>query len=245
MLKSMAESESSPTSKQSSPESTQRGDGEHRDTTRPAGESPPSGQVEQSVAAVQEVEAPESRYQAGLVGILSQMTSDPLEVHHAVEDLRGLIEATVRREIGVLRREMHVMFESFRREMDGKFESLRREMNGKFEAIEARFKGIEDRFKGIEDRFKGIESQLTMIRWMLGAIITLLVALIIVVFDMARSDDRSGTPLPQPQSVTVQAPTKTETVAPTGATPSNEASTLAAPGEPSVSEDLPADQPAP
>lgn len=227
MPKSLAEFESSPTSKRSSPESTQGGDGEHRDTTRPAGESPPSGQVEQSVAAVQEVEAPESRYQAGLVGILSQVTSDPLEVHHAVEDLRGLIEATVRGEIGVLRREMHVMFESFRREM-----------NGKFEAMEARFKGI-------EDRFKGVESQLTMIRWMLGAIITLLVALFIVVFDMARSDDRSGTPLPQPQSVPVQAPTKTETVAPTAATPSNEASTLAAPGEPSVTDDLPADQPAP
>lgn len=126
----------------------------------------------------------------------------------------------MRREIGVFRREMNV-----------KFESLRTEMNVKFEAI--------------EDRFKGIESQLTMIRWMLGAMITLLVALFIVVFDMARSDDRSGTPLPQPQSVTVQAPTKTETVAPTGAAPSSEASTLGAPGDPSVTEDVPADQPAP
>ena len=168
---------------------------------------------------MQGVEAPESRYQAGLVGILSQVTSDPVEVNHAAKDLRGLIEATVRREIGVFRREMNVMFES-----------LRTELNVKFEAMEARFKAI-------EDRSKGIESQLTMIRWMLGAMITLLVALFIVVFDMARSDDRSGTPLPQPQSVTVQAPT--------GATPSSEASTLAAPGDPSVTEDVPADQPAP
>ena len=179
-----------------------------------------SGQVEQSVAAGQQVETPESRYQAGLVSILSQVTSDPLEVNHAVEDLQGLIEATVRREIGVFRREVNVMFKSLRREMDGKFEAM-------------------------DARFEAIESQPTMIRWMLGAIITLLVALFIVVFDMARSDDRSATPLPQSQSVTLQAPTKTETVAPTGAAPSNEASTLAAPGDPSVTKAVPADQPAP
>lgn len=60
----MPESESSSTPKQP-------------DATRPAGESPGSGQVEQSVAAVLEFEATESRYRNGLVGLLARVASDP------------------------------------------------------------------------------------------------------------------------------------------------------------------------
>ena len=223
MLKLMAASESGSTSERSSSESTQREDGENRDPTRPAGESPGSVQVEQSVAAVPGIEATESRYRNGLIRILSLVTPDSFAVNHAVEDLRSMIEETVRREVGVLRKEM-----------------------------DAGFKAVEARFKAVEARFKAIESQLTMVRWMLGAVFTMLaavlaalVALIVIVVNLASSVDRSGTPLPPPPSATVQAPAKTETVPPTGAGPGRESSAVAAPGGTAVTADPPADQTAP
>ena len=198
----MSASKSSSTLKQSSSESTQRGDSGQPVTPHPAGESPGSGQIEQRAAVLPGVEAKKSRYRDGLVRILARVTSDPLDINHAVEDLRGLIEETVRREIEALRNEMNV-------------------------------------------RFKAIESQLTMIRWMLGATITLLVALFILVVDMALSGNRSDTPPPPPPSAAVQAPARTETVPPTGAETGSQAPSLVAPGEPSVRADPPADQPSP
>lgn len=198
----MSASESSSTPKKYSSKSTQRGDSGQPVTPHPAGESPGSGQIEQRTAVAPGVEAKESRYLDGLVRILARVTSDPFDISHAVEDLRGLIGETVRREIEALCNEMNV-------------------------------------------RFKAIESQLTMIRWMLGATITLLVALFILVVDMALSENRSDTPPPPPPSAAVQAPARTETGPPTGAEPGSQAPSLVAPGEPSVRADPPADQPRP
>ena len=209
----MSASESSSTPKKYSSKSTQRGDSGQPVTPHPAGESPGSGQIEQRTAVAPGVEAKESRYLDGLVRVLARVTSDPFDISHAVEDLRGLIEETVRREIGALRREVN-----------GAFDDLRGEMNVRFEAI---------------------ESQLTMIRWMLGATITLLVALFILVVDMALSENRSDTPPPPPPSAAVQAPARTETGPPIGAEPGSQAPSLVAPGEPSVRADPPADQPRP
>ena len=265
----MPESESSSTPEQPTSESTQRGDSEQPDATRPAGESSGSGQVEQSVAAAPEFEATETRYPDGLVGFLGRVASDPFEVNHAVEDLRAMIEATVRREIGVFRREVNVKFESLRGEigilrkemdltfkslrgeMDVTFESLRGEMDVTFESLrgeiralrkemEVRFEALESKF---EARFEAIESSLTMLRWMMGLGITLLVAIFVLLVHIVLTDDRPSTPLPQ--SPTVQTPAGTETVLPSGAVPGSEAPVRAAPGGPSGAADPPADQPTP
>ena len=117
----MATSESGSMSERSPNESTQREDGENRDPTRPAGESPGSVQVEQSVAAVPGIEATESRYRNGLIRILSLVTPDSFAVNHAVEDLRAMIEETVRREVGVLRKEMDAGFKA----SDAQFKMIR------------------------------------------------------------------------------------------------------------------------
>lgn len=218
MLMRMPAPESSSGTEQPASESTQRGDSEQPDATRPAGESPVSGQVEQSVATVPELEATESRYRDGLVGILSRVASNPFEVNHAVEDLRAMIEETVRREIGVFRREVNVKFESLR----GEIRALRKEM---------------------EVRFEAIESQLTMLRWMMGLGITLLIAIFVLSVHIVLADDRPSTPLPQ--SPTVQVPAGTETAPPSSAVPGSEAPVSAAPGGPSGAADPPADQPTP
>ena len=112
------------------------------------------------MAAVPEFEATESRYRNGLVGILSRVASNTLEVNHAVEDLRAMIEETVRREIGVFRKEMNVKFESLR----GEIRALRKEM---------------------EAGFRAIERELTVLRWMMGAMITLLIVVFVLVVHIA------------------------------------------------------------
>ena len=215
-LKLMATADSNSTTKQSEREPTQRGGGENREATRPAGESPVSGQVEQSVPAVPEVEATESRYRTGLVRMLSRVTSDPLEVYHAMENLRAMIEETVRREIGTLRRE-----------------------------VNAGFKSIEARIESLESQFKMYRSLIVAVITLLVALITMVAALIVLVVNLVASADRSGTPLPSPPSATVQAPARTETVSPTGAVPGSEAPALAAPGGTAVTADQPADQSTP
>ena len=226
----MSVSESNSTSERSSSESTQREDGENREATRRAGESPGSVQVEQSIAVAPELEATESRYQTGLVTLLAKVTSDPVAVYHAVADLRALIEETVRREIAI----------------------LRKETNAAFKVVEAKFASMEAKFASVEAKIESLESRFTMVCWMLGAVITLLVAvvtalvaLIVIVVNLASSLDRSGTPPPPPPSATVQAPARTETVPPTGAVPDREGPAIAAPGGTAVTADPPADQTTP
>ena len=222
-LNLMATAESNSITKRSQSEPTQRGGGENREATRPAGESPVSGQVEQSVPAVPEVEATESRYRTGLVRMLSRVTSDPLEVYHAMENLRAMIEETVRREIG----------------------TLRREVNAGFKGIEAKFEAIEAKIESLESQFKMYRSLIVAVITLLVALITMVAALIVLVVNLVASADRSGTPLPSPPSATVQAPARTETVSPTGAVPGSEAPALAAPGGTAVTADQPADQSTP
>lgn len=79
---------------------------------RAAEPAPDSGQVEQSVAVPPGRGTTESGYRAGLVRAVAKLTRNPFNVNQAMEDLRALIEETVRREVGVLRREMKIGFEA-------------------------------------------------------------------------------------------------------------------------------------
>lgn len=74
--------------------------------------APDSGQVEQSVAVPPRRETTESGYRTGLVRALAKLTRNPFRVNPAMEDLRALIEETVRREVGALRRELNIRFEA-------------------------------------------------------------------------------------------------------------------------------------
>ena len=244
----MSASESNSTSERSSSEATQREDGENRDAIRPAGESPGSVQVEQSVAVAPGLEPTVSQYQTGLVTILSKVTSDPVAVNHAVADLRALIEEAVRREIGILRKETNAAFKTVEaafKVVEAKFAS----MGTKFGSMEIKLESMGTK---LESRIESLESQFKTFRWIMGAVITLLVAnlattvaLIVLLINLMASEDRSGTALPPPPSATVQAPAKSETVPPTGAVPGREDPAIAAPGGTAVTADQPADESTP
>lgn len=110
----MSTYQSSSTPKQSSSESEPRGDSGNRGATETAGKSLGSGQVDQSVATAREFEASEGHPRTGLVRISSQVTASPFELNHSVKDLRALIEATARREIWVLRKEVEALQSEFK-----------------------------------------------------------------------------------------------------------------------------------
>ena len=201
----MSAPDSSSTPKQSSSEATQRADSGQRAAPRRAGESPGPVQVEQSVAVAPDFEATETRYRDGLIHIFSQVASDPSEVNHAVEDLRALIEETVRREVGLLRGEFDVLrgefgalrgeFGALRGEFDvlrGEFGVLRKEMDLRFEALGKEMgvlrkemgvlrKEIDVRFdamqKEMDAAIAALQSENKTLRWMMGAVITMMVAL--------------------------------------------------------------------
>ena len=174
----VASSESSSAPKQSSSESARRTDGENRDATHPAEESPGLSQVEQSVALAPEFEATESRPRTELLRALSRGSSDAFEASHAVEELRATIEEAVRRGVGALGRQVNAQFEVVEAKFDGlrnemnskfevveaKFDSLRNEMNSKFEAVEAKFKSLRNemnsKFEAVEAKFDGLRSEM-------------------------------------------------------------------------------------
>ena len=110
----MSTYQSSSTPKQSSSESEPRGDSGNRGATETAGKSLGSGQVDQSVATAREFEASEGHPRTGLVRISSQVTASPFELNHSVKDLCALIEATARREIWVLRKEVEALQSEFK-----------------------------------------------------------------------------------------------------------------------------------
>ena len=208
-----------------------RGDSGNRGATEPAGESPGSGQVEQSVPVTTDFKATESRLPTGLTHFLSRVASDPFEVSHAVEDLRTLIEETVRREVGGLRNEVEVRFEALDKQVEVRFEALDKRVEVRFEALESKFQTL--------NRVMGVVISL------LVALLASVIALIVLVVTMVLSEDRSGATLPPPPTPTVQAPAETEVAPPPGAVLGTEVPALGAPGEPSHPADPPADQPTP
>ena len=198
----MSAPDSSSTPKQPSSEATQRGDSGQSAAPRRAGESSGPVQVEQSVAVAPDFEATETRYRDGLIHIFSQVASDPSEVNHAVEDLRALIEETVRREVavlrgefgalrgefGVLRKEMDVRFDALRKEMDVlhkemdvRFDALHKEMDVLRKEMDVLRKEMDARFDALQKEMnatiEGLKSQNRTLRWTIGAVITMMVAL--------------------------------------------------------------------
>ena len=222
----MPKSGSSSVSEKSAAESAQRRDSKDHGSERSEKETPPSGQFEQSILEPPPLETPESPYPGGLVSLLSQVTPDSFEVNRALEDLRSMIERTVRREVGWLAKVISAKLEAF---------------GSKLEARDVRSEArSEARFAANEARLESLESQFRMIRWMLGLMFAMLLAVLVLLV----TERRSTAPLPLPRDAAVQVPVGTETSQPRGA-PVHEATELSGPAETSDGSEAPADSTVP
>ena len=232
----MLESGSSSVSEKSAAESSQRRDSKDHGSERPEKETPPSGQFEQSILEPPPLETSESPYPGGLVSLLSQVTPDSFEVNRALEDLRSMIERTVRREVGWLAKVISAKLEAF----GAKLEALEARSVAREARSEAREARSEARFAANESRLESLESQFRMIRWMLGLIFAMLIAVLVLLV----SERRSPAPLPSPRDAAVQVPVGTETSQPRGA-PVHEATEVSEPTGNSDGSEEPADRKVP
>lgn len=216
----MPKSEPSSVPQQSATEPSQLRESEGHRSGRSEKEPPRSGQFEQSIAEPPPLEPPESPYLDGLVGLLSQVSSDSFVVNRALEDLRLLIERIVRREVGW----------------------FARVISAKLEAREAKSEArSEARFAAIESKLDSLESQFRMIRWLLGLIFGMLIAILVLLL----SENRSPRSVPPPRGEAVQAPAETETAQPPSDMPVRETTELASPTGNSDGSEAPADETVP
>lgn len=239
-LRPMPESGSSSVSEKSAAESAQRRDSKDHGSERSEKETPPSGQFEQSILEPPPLETPESPYPGGLVSLLSQVTPDSFEVNRALEDLRSMIERTVRREVGWLAKVISAKLEAFGAKLEAlEARSVAREARSEAREVRSESRS-EARFAANEARLESLESQFRMIRWMLGLMFAMLLAVLVLLV----TERRSTAPLPLPRDAAVQVPVGTETSQPRAA-PVHEATELSGPAETSDGSEAPADSTVP
>ena len=220
----MPASESSSDPEQPTSESSLLRDTEEHSSTRPEWDPTRYGRVEQSVLKPPGLDGVAGPARNALVGVLARIAPNDLEVHQALEDLRSMIEETVRREV----------------------RTLAKEMNANFEAIEARFEAkFEAGFKVIEARLEAVESQLKMMRWMMSVMITLNLAVLALLVGNLFYDRPSGTPIMLPPGTTLQVPAGTVTAQPVGSVRVTDPTEPAQPVGTAAATDPPADQTAP
>ena len=104
-------------------EASPRGQSEEPGRASPETESGSSAAVQQRIYEPSELDVAEGRRRGVLAGLLARISTDPVEVHDAWEDLRSLIQEIVRREVRTLEKTMSAKIDVVRSEM----QSLRSE----------------------------------------------------------------------------------------------------------------------
>ena len=155
----------------------------------------------------------EERPRGRLVDLLGRISTGPLDVHEAWEDLRSMIEGVVGREFRRLEERMEAKFRRLEERMEAKFRRLE-------ERMEAKVRRLEER---MEAKFDALQSEFAVMRWMVGVLIALviaLLALIITIFIFVASDWMNSRPASHPVEQVEQ--TRDETLATPGRAVSEE-----------------------
>ena len=135
--------------------------GDEASPSQPEGRSTPNREAEATAPAVAEqsvlepvvTAVAEGRPRGGLVTLLSRISTDPLAVHNAWEDLRSMIEEVVQREVQALEKRIGVEI----RAVESK---LRSEIGG----VAAKLSGVESKLRSeigaLAAKVSGVESGL-------------------------------------------------------------------------------------
>ena len=158
-------------------EASPRGQSEEPGRASPETESGSSAAVRQRIYEPSELDVAEGRRRGVLAGLLARISTDPVEVHDAWEDLRSLIQEIVRREVRTLEKTMSAKIDVVRSEM----QSLRSEM-------------------------QSLRSEFAAMRWMIGVLIALVVALIALVVGSLLYSGPDGLPVERSRGATLQMP---------------------------------------
>ena len=125
----------------------------------------PSGEAEATVPAVAEqsvlepvaTAVAEGRPRRGLVSLLSRISTDPLVVHDAWQDLRSMIEEVVGREIRVLEKRI-----------GAEIRPVGSKLVSEIRAMESR----------VMSELKSLRAECVIIRWVLGSLVAMNIAML-------------------------------------------------------------------
>jgi len=131
----------------------------------------PSGEAEATVPAVAEqsvlkpvaTAVAEGRPRRGLVSLLSRISTDPLVVHDAWQDLRSMIEEVVGREIRVLEKRI-----------GAEIRPVGSKLVSEIRAMESR----------VMSELKSLRAECVIIRWVLGSLVAMNIAMLAMLVAM-------------------------------------------------------------
>ena len=188
--------------------------GDEASPGQPEGRSTPNREAEATAPAVAEqsvlepvvTAVAEGRPRGGLVALLPRISTDPLAVHNAWEDLRSMIEEVVQREVQALEKrigvEIRAVESKLRSEIGGvaaKLSGVESKLRSEIGALAAKVSGVESALStvesGLRSEIRAVESRLrselnalraefVMMRWVLGILAASHIALFAVVISM-------------------------------------------------------------
>lgn len=182
------------------------GQREGRSTPRQEAESTAPARAEQSVLEPFAGAVAEGRPRGGLVALLSRISTDPLAVQNAWENLRSMIEEVVQREVQALEKRIGAEI----RAAESKLRSEIGALASKLTSVES---GMTLELDGLRSEMKSFRSELVMMRWVLGIIAAshiTLIAVVIATFIFVANDRmdsrREVDPVEQTQGATLPEP---------------------------------------
>ena len=182
-----------------------------RSTPNQEAEATAPAVAEQSVLEPVATAVAEGRPRGGLVALLSRISTDPLAVHNAWEDLRSMIEEVVQREVQALEKRIGAEI----RAVESKLRSEIGALASKLTSVES---GLRSELDGLRSEVKSLRSEFVMMRWVLGILAASHIAMFAVIISMFifvandRMDSRPEVdPVEQTQGATLPEPDRVAT----------------------------------
>lgn len=208
--------------------------GDEASPGQPDRRTTPGGEAEATVPAVAEqsvlepvaTAVAEGRPRGGLIALLSRISTDPLAVHDAWEDLRSMIEEVVGREIRALEKRIGT-----------EIRAVETRVMSKVDAVETR----------VMSELKSLRAEFVMMRWVLGTLAAVNIALLAMVVSMFiffvndRMDSRPEVnPVEETRGATLPASGNVVADEPSASVSASDLGIDTEPAEPPAAEDSPA-----
>lgn len=172
--------------------------------TTPSGEAEATGPAvaEQSVLEPVATPVAEGRPRGGLVSLLSRISTDPLVVHDAWQDLCSMIEEVVGREIRALEKRIGAEIRAVEANVMSKVSAVMSKVGAveaklmsKVDAVEAKVGAVEAKVGAVEAKLsseldvlrsevKSLRAEFVMMRWVLGILVAVNIAMLAMVVSM-------------------------------------------------------------
>ena len=214
MVKSMDKDRSSPSeqSQQAQVDETSlRSSTDAKEESRPEADTDPDTEVEQSIPVPPGLEFGASPQTGALVTLLSKISSVPIEVVRALEELKAMIDERVLRAIGAFRREITSGMDAHEATSKARMDAHEVTSKARMDSHDAT---VKSRLEALDAKFDSIRREMRLVLAVLTLVLTLLAALFYLGF-VERTSVRGGSTATTTQQVQVPIPDVEEQSTPT------------------------------